>query len=361
MGPLGDVLHQAAHAHRDEVTPADRQPGEQTQEDPVKPARPERARAAGHADDRGGPVAAEHEQITRIDGHAEVLDHAADALERRRDHVAAIHDRRGAEGEDRRAAVRQQLSERLGHRDLVVIAADLGGERAAGGGEAGADPLRGSIEQDGGSFGETRQHQAGAVRLKRRDPQDRRPGGQIAPRVDDGAADRERDDLHRGHHVAGGDGHERGERGEGDRLVERVQPVDPLAIHDAHAGGLGVEVAAPGRRGGRVDMLAGDGVRDPRGGRVLAEVAVIEQRGDDARVTSGGERGQIIRAELAPFLEHAAGETEGVPEDRPLGDGQFDAIELHARASRGDGSRPLAHMQAPAAGALRLSFMRGSS
>ena len=84
-------------------------------------------RAQPGAPSTGRPCGvADHQQIAGIDRHAEMLDAAADGFERRRDDVAAVGDRGGAEHDGQLGAGLEHLVERARERGALVRHAPLG-------------------------------------------------------------------------------------------------------------------------------------------------------------------------------------------------------------------------------------------
>ena len=111
----------------------DRQAGEQPHQHPVEAVFLRRARAAGRAEHRLAARLADQHQIAGIDRHAEMLDRAADRFDRRRDHVAPVGDRRGAEHDDQLGAGSCSTSSiALRERALLVRHAPLGDDGGAG-------------------------------------------------------------------------------------------------------------------------------------------------------------------------------------------------------------------------------------
>ena len=78
------------------------------------------------------PRLPDQHQIAGIDRHAEVLDAPADRFNRRRDDVAPVGDRGGAEHNDQFGAGFQNLIHGLGDGALLVRHAALGDDAGAG-------------------------------------------------------------------------------------------------------------------------------------------------------------------------------------------------------------------------------------
>ena len=106
--------------------------GEQPHQDPVEAVFLRRTRAARRADDRCALRLADQHQVAGIDRHAEMLDLAAHRLDRRRDHVAAVGDRGGAEHDDQLGAGLEHLVDGALERGRLVRHAALGDDLGAG-------------------------------------------------------------------------------------------------------------------------------------------------------------------------------------------------------------------------------------
>ncbi len=75
---------------------------------------------------------ADHQEIAGIDRHAEMLDAAADRLQRSRDHIATVGDRRRAEHDHELGTGLEHLVERARQRRAFMRHAPLGDDRGAG-------------------------------------------------------------------------------------------------------------------------------------------------------------------------------------------------------------------------------------
>ena len=132
LRPRHDFHQQPADAHAGEFGAGDLQPGQQAHQHPVEAVLDRRARAAGRAQHRHAAGIADQEQVAGIDRHAEMLDGAADARDRRRDHVAPVGDRGGAEHDHELRAETEQFLDRSLERRLVMRHAALGHDGGAG-------------------------------------------------------------------------------------------------------------------------------------------------------------------------------------------------------------------------------------
>ena len=143
LRPRDDLHEQAADPHAGNVLARHRQAGEQAHQHPVEAVLLGRAGAAGRAKHRMPLRRPDQQQIARIDRHAEMLDAAANRLQRRGDHVAPVGDRRSAEDDDELGALLEHLAERAGERRTLVRYAPLGDDRGIGG----RQPLGGDFQR----------------------------------------------------------------------------------------------------------------------------------------------------------------------------------------------------------------------
>ena len=332
----GDLAQQPARAHRGEILAGHIEPGEQPLQHPVDAVELGRTRAAGKADHADpAAVRAQQQKIAGIDGHAEVLDTSAGALDRRGNDVTAVGDRRRAHHEDRRTAARgqgfqgaAQILDRMG-------AADLGFEMAAQAFEPAAGDGRRLVENRRPGSGQRRLNQTDGVRRKRRDSHAPLFGASArdAPRQHL-ARHRERYDLDgrhqlcRRHHRIGCDGRQR------DGLVHRVQPLHAVRIDDRHAAVASEQIDPAGERPARGNARSRHGLGDFARGLVLAHVAFFEPCRDDLGYSGGEQMVDVAPIEDAPLLEHAVFGLEAVSEDRAFGLGRRHGAELHAAFPR---------------------------
>ena len=211
-----------------------------------------------------------------------MLDPAAGRLDRRRDHVAPIDDDRGAVHQHQLGPGLDGGGDERREIGGCVVAALLGGERRA--------ERRQTLFGDAARLVENAFLQPRQPRLDQRDPP-RREGRdpQQRPafgRERGGARDRvlghgERDDFDRRDHLARLDDREGRQGAERHRLVDQVEPVEPVAVEHQEAARLGVQIGASGKGRRRRDIRAGDDGGDAVGGLVLAQIARIEPRRDD--------------------------------------------------------------------------------
>ena len=231
LRPRHDLHQQAADAEPGNVLARHRQPGEEPHQHPVETVFLGASRAARRAEHRAAVGGADHHQVAGIDRHAEMLDHAADILQRRRDHVAAVGDRGSAEHHHQFRTGFEHLVDRLGERRALMRHAPLGDDRGAGGRQPVGGDLQRLVDHFGGEPRQQRRDHADLANAIRRDPHQRRLGA-----GDRGVArrfgDAERNDLDRRDHLAGDHrliGRQRRER---DRLVDAVEPIDGVLVDD---------------------------------------------------------------------------------------------------------------------------------
>ena len=173
-----------------------------------------------------------------------------------------------------------------------------------------------------------RRHHADAQRLERSNPDGaaaRRHGlRELA------AADRERDDFHRGDHVAGADRLERPERRQRDRLVDGIDRVDRRFVDADETRRLGQQVAATGEGSIQANMIGSDMFGEAKRRRVFLDVAGLQPCPDDRRDAGLLEGRDMLRAQQFAFLELHARSFDGVGEDHAFAGGHSHPTELHA-------------------------------
>ena len=143
LRPRHDFHQQAADAEPGNVLARHRQPGEKPHQHPVETVFLRAPRAARRTDHRSAGGGADHHQIAGIDRHAEMLDRAADVLKRRRDDIAPVGDRGGAEYDGELSTGFEHFVERLGERRAIMRYAPFGDDRGAGG----RQPLGGDFQR----------------------------------------------------------------------------------------------------------------------------------------------------------------------------------------------------------------------
>ena len=329
LRPRGDLAQQATHAHPHDVAPGDRDPGRQALQDPVEAIELGRSAAAGQAEHWASGEPPKEEQVARINRHAEMLDRSAGGSDPRRQHVVAIGDRRGARDQEHVAACGHGRAGGGGHGVGLVSTAGLADEVAADRGDAVAgDPHR-LLQHLGGDAGQLGLDQPRAPRPERRHLQQRSPGECAAAVRQQRCRDRERNDLDRGHHLAGIDHGMFGEGGQGHRLVDAVEAVDPLAVDQQQSAFARMQVgpAGEGRRG--LDRGARDQRCQFRRRLILAHVGPADAQGHhgfDPRTT---QTLHVLRREEAALAEDDVVGLDAVREHGTFGVIESEAVEFH--------------------------------
>jgi hypothetical protein len=168
-------------------------------------------------------------------------------------------------------------------------------------------------------------------RPERRDPQQF-----AAVAGDPGAArdhffpHRERDDFDRRHHLLWLDDRVGRQRAQGHRLVDEIELVEAIAVEDQQALCLSEEIGAAGKGGGTANAGSGDCSRNPRGRRVLADIAGFEPDDGDLVDPRGGDLREITGRQDTAFLECGFAEAEAMDEDRAFRRLDRNLAELHS-------------------------------
>ena len=207
---------------------------------------------------------------------------AARAHDARRPDIAPVHHRRGADDEQQIRAICQQFIERPRHRLLIVMAA----HRCQQGASQSGHPLVGDRD---GLVGDTifearqfRHHQPDLQMLEWMQPD----GGAALPHQcfrhrQDFAGHRQRHNLDRRHQVL--QRHHRivRQRANGQRFVDRVQPVDRGRVDPQQARNLSRQVDPPRRRARPSNQRRNQGRGQAVGGDVFRDIAGFELGAND--------------------------------------------------------------------------------
>ena len=176
---------------------------------------------------------AEEQQIARINRHSEVVDHTARGDDRRGNHIASIEDRRRAVNQQDVDSVTHRVADEWSEFRGRMAASFLEHQPAAECAEPSLGDFPGLVEDalfQSGKSGLDEPHGTGQEGCY---PQQRALRGGCRDAALDGLRGCcERDDLDRGDHHPRLDHGKGRQRAEGDRLVNQVQPVEPLAIED---------------------------------------------------------------------------------------------------------------------------------
>jgi hypothetical protein len=146
-----------------------------------------------------------------------------------------------------------------------------------------------------------------------------------------GLGHRERNDLDRRHHLFRLDHGIGGQGPQGHRLVDQIEPVEPLAIENQQSLGLCEQIGAAGERRGGRDPRAGGSGGDAIGGGVLADIARFETDDRDLVDPRRGDFQQIGRGQDATLLQRDLAQPQAVDEDRAFRLGNRGFAEPHPR------------------------------
>ena len=280
-----------------------------------------------------------------------MLDDAADACDRRRNHVAPVGNRGRTEYDHELRAETKQFLDRGRQRRLIMRHAALGDDGGAGG----SQPLRCHPQ---GLFHHLRRQprqqgrdDADALDDIGRDPQ-RAAGCRGHRGVAQPAFDPERNKLDGCDHLAFDHRLVGGKGCEGDGFIDAVDAVNLRAIHHQHAGLGREQVGAPGKGALDMDALAGNGLRDARRRDVFRDVTLFEPHHDDFLDPGAGERLDLGRADRGAFLQHQRSLAERVNGDAADRLHRTGRTELHAASSFSFGNRSCAVISAMIATAI---------
>ena len=125
----------------------------------------------------------------------------------------------------------------------------------------------------------------------------RGPPGQRHGRLQCRAGDREGDDLDGGDDGAGRHHPVRGNGGDGDGFVDRVDRIDPFDIDHRETRRGGAQAGAAGKRVVDGEALPANRRGEPGGGLVLADIARLEPGHDDFPVPRAADRRDVVRSQ----------------------------------------------------------------
>ena len=232
-----------------------------------------------------------------------MLDGAADAGDRRRNHVAPVGDRGRAEHDHEFRTKAEQFLDRGLQRRLVMRHATLGNDGGAG--------RRQPLRRDAKGLLHHFRRQPRQQGRDDSDPLDdigRDPQRATAGRLDRGVAqscfNAERNELDRRDHLALDHRLVGGKRGKGDGFIDAVDAVDLGAVDHQHAGLGRKQVGAAGKGALDIDAVTGDGLRDAGGGDVLGDVTIFQPHHHDFLDARAGQRLDLGVTDRGAFLEH---------------------------------------------------------
>ncbi len=277
--PGVDLLQQAADAHAHDLGAAHRQAGEQPGQHEVDAVQLRAAGAAGQHQGRPRADAAEADQVAGIDRHAEMQDLAAGAHDAGGPDVAPVHHGRGADHQQQIGALARSAlpapcaigASSCGHAQRRQQRAGQLGDPLLGR----RDGLLGDAVLQAGQLGDDQAdlQMAGtdaASAASRSAAPAPRPPSSTLPGTANGMI------LIVATMSFGADHRVVGQRADGQRLVDRVQPVDHRGVDPQQAGHLGGRLTRP--VAARVRASSGDDQRlgEPIGGDVLGHVAGLQ-------------------------------------------------------------------------------------
>ena len=317
--------------------------GEEAVQHPVEAVLDGRARAARRAEHRTAVELADQQQVAGIDRHAEMAHRAAGLLDRGGDHVGAVGDRGGAEGDQKIRALAFQLRERFGERAGVVRHARLVEQRRAGGLQPLLEHAPRLVHHRWLQPGQRGRGKPDLQPFPRRDRQDRRRGARARLRRRPRPASAKGMIFTVATMRPASTGANSGKRRDGQAGIEAVQRVDRRAVDDEEPGAFRVEIAAAGARLVEADILAAKRLGDAPRRLVLMHVAGLEPRRHhlaDALDREGAPRAHGV--EPRALLDDAGAMADRVRGDRAFGLGKRDGPNfIGATRFIGSGGDPL--------------------
>ena len=169
-------------------------------------------------------------------------------------------------------------------------------------------------------------------RLERPDPDRRLRAEAGEGAIEHRARDRERDHLDGREHLALAHHPRRRQRGDGQRFVHRIEPVDVRRGDEEQAVDRREHVAAPGERRSDPHAAARESLRRGLRGLVLGHVAGVEPRSDHRAASLALQQLDVLGAQHAPLPERPAADPHRVREHGTGRVGDTDPAEPHAAA-----------------------------
>ena len=242
-----------------------------------------------------------------------MLDAATDRFDRRRDDVAAVRDRRGAEYKDELGARIERFAERRGERALLVRHATLRDNFGACRRKTLLRDLEGLVDDLRRKARKQRRYNSDLADAVGRDAQERRVlarGGKRSIALRDGNRKGNdldgRDHLARDHRLVGR------QRRKGDGFIHLIEAIDAGLVDHQDACVLRKQIGATGK--GTIDAhaLAMHSGGDLGGGRVLRDVAGLDARDDNLRDAGLRERSDLAGTDQSALLEDDAVLADGM-------------------------------------------------
>ena len=110
-----------------------------------------------------------------------------------------------------------------------------------------------------------------------------------------------------------------GKRRDGDRLVDRVEPIDGLAVDDRQPRRFRKQVDPPRERRRATQIRARQALGERKRRLILADVAMLETRRNDARHARRRQRPPALAGDGVALLELSAVDPHPVRENGALG------------------------------------------
>ena len=281
MGPRRRLLEKPADPHRHDVARRHVEPGGEAFEDQIETVERRRTRASGQAQHRVPAAARQQEEIARIDGHSEMEHLAPGGHDAAGDDVTAIDDGRCARDQHELRTRVEGVADGGGDGAGIVIATGIVHDAAAQRFDAGPEHPGGLVEHRLLRRREPGLDDGGGRRLEGCDT-NRRPRTETRERaIEHFTGHGERNHLDRREHLALAHRPRPRQRGHGQRLVDRVEPIDVRHREHEEAIGRREQVAAPGKRPPDTHPGAGEGLRRGLRRYILHHVAGVDPRPRD--------------------------------------------------------------------------------
>ena len=244
--------------------------------------------------------------------------------------VAAIDDGRGACDQHDPGAGVERVSD--GPRDGagIMVAARVADDASPERLDARAQHSGGLLEHRLLRRREPGLDDGGRHRLERPDPDCRLRAEAGEGAIEHRTRDRERDHLDGREHLALAHRPRRRQRGDGQRFVHRVEPIDVRRGGDEQAVDRREQVAASGERRSDPHSASRESLRRGLRGLVLGHVAGVEPRSDHGLASLALQQLDVRGAQHAPLPERPAAGPHGVREHGAGRIGDIDPAEPHA-------------------------------
>ncbi len=259
-----------------------------------------------------------------------MLDAPADRLDRGRDHIAPVGDRRGPEHDQQLGPLVQHLLDRLGERTPLMGDPTLRDDERAGGSKPFPGHMQGLLDDLRGEPRQQRGDDPDFADAVGRNPDERTKslgdteGGVALP-----TGHRERNDLDGRDHLARDNRFERSQCRERDRLMDTIETIDRGLVDHQHAGRLREQIGPPGESTINSHPITGHGHRDLGGSRVFRYVVLLDTRYHDLVNAGSLERGDLALPDQRTFLQNHAMLAYRMHRDATLGLADRHRAEFH--------------------------------